>query len=87
MGKAHTGTFGGPGFGANMKHIVDNSGNVSWLIFTGADLLAKFKDTPPAEGEAYTFLTDGSLPVAHLPLVSGICKGELSASRFHLSVS
>ena len=41
-----------------MKHIVDNSGNVSWLIFTGADLLAKFKDTPPAEGEAYTFLTD-----------------------------
>lgn len=31
-GKAHTGTFGGPGFGANMKHIVDNSGNVSWLI-------------------------------------------------------
>ncbi len=23
-GKAHTGTFGGPGFGANMKHIVDN---------------------------------------------------------------
>lgn len=57
-GKAHTGTFGGPGFGANMKHIVDNSGNVSWLIFTGADLLAKFKDTPPAEGEAYTFLTD-----------------------------
>ena len=41
-GKAHTGTFGGPGFGANMKHIVDNSGNVSWLIFTGADLLAKF---------------------------------------------
>ena len=57
-GKAHTGTFGGPGFGANMKHIVDNSGNVSWLIFTGADLLAKFKDTPPAEGEAYTFLPD-----------------------------
>ena len=41
-----------------MKHIVDNSGIVSWLIFTGADLLAKFKDTPPAEGEAYTFLTD-----------------------------
>jgi beta-xylosidase len=53
-----TGTAGGSGFGANFKKITDKSGNVSWLIFTGIDLLAKFTDTPPAAGVAYTFLTD-----------------------------
>ena len=45
-GKAITGTLGGPGFGANFKYIVDNAGNVSWLLFTSPHLLADFKDVP-----------------------------------------
>ncbi len=53
-----TGTTGGSGFGANFKYIVDNSGNVSWLVFTDQDLLADFVDEAPADGEDYTFLTD-----------------------------
>lgn len=56
-GKSITGVAGGTGFGANMKYITDNSGNVSWLIFTGQELLAQFKDEPGVEGE-YTFLND-----------------------------
>lgn len=57
-GKDVTGTAGGSGFGANFKKITDDAGNVSWLIFTGPDLLDGFKDTPPAAGQSYTFLTD-----------------------------
>ncbi|NPD90767.1 family 43 glycosylhydrolase [Xylanibacter muris] len=57
-GKEHTGTAGGSGFGANFKKITDDSGNVSWLLFTGPEWLAKFKDEAPAPGEEYTFLTD-----------------------------
>ncbi len=57
-GKALTGTAGGTGFGANFKKIMDETGNVSWLIFTGAELLAQFKDVAPAPGESYTFLND-----------------------------
>ena len=57
-GKSTTGTAGGDGFGANFKKITDDSGNVSWLIFTGPDLLAKFTGIPPAQGEDYTFLND-----------------------------
>lgn len=56
-GKAITGTLGGPGFGANFKYIVDNAGNVSWLLFTSPHLLADFKDIPGTPG-AYTFLDD-----------------------------
>ena len=56
-GKATTGTAGGDGFGANFKYITDNSGNVSWLIFTGDHLLADFRDVPGTPG-AYTFLND-----------------------------
>lgn len=56
-GKAITGTLGGPGFGANFKYIVDNAGNVSWLLFTSPHLLADFKDVPGTPG-AYTFLDD-----------------------------
>ncbi|MCD8261644.1 MAG: cellulase family glycosylhydrolase, partial [Bacteroides sp.] len=56
-GKAYTGTVGGPGFGANFKYITDNSGNVSWLIFTDCHLLAQFKNVPGVPG-AYTFLND-----------------------------
>jgi beta-xylosidase len=57
-GKSTTGTAGGDGFGANFKKITDESGNVSWLIFTGLDLLAKYTNSPPAPGAAYTFLND-----------------------------
>ncbi|MBK5720333.1 family 43 glycosylhydrolase [Dysgonomonas sp. Marseille-P4677] len=57
-GKGHTGTAGGDGFGANFKKIVDDAGNVSWLIFTSPDQLAKFTGIPPAQGEEYTFLND-----------------------------
>ncbi len=57
-GKDITGIAGGEGFGANFKKISDECGNVSWLLFTSPDLLAKFEDVQPAEGEAYTFLND-----------------------------
>ena len=56
-GKATTGEAGGAGFGANFKLITDNSGNVSWLLFTGQEYMAEFVDVPGVEGE-YTFLND-----------------------------
>ena len=56
-GKAYTGVAGGAGFGANFKLIADKEGNVSWLLFTSPDLLAKFVDKPGTEGH-YTFLND-----------------------------
>lgn len=55
FGKGVTGTAGGTGFGANFKKITDDCGNVSWLIFTTPDLMAKFKDD---QGNGDTFLTD-----------------------------
>jgi len=57
-GKDSTGTAGGDGFGANFKKITDDCGNVSWLIFTGPELLVDFIDTPPLTGQAYAFLND-----------------------------
>lgn len=54
-GKSNTGVAGGKGFGANFKRIVDETGNVSWLLFTGGELLAKYDDTAP---DGNTFLTD-----------------------------
>lgn len=57
-GKDITGTAGGNGFGANFKKITDDCSNVSWLIFTSPDLMDDFVDSPPASGQAYTFLTD-----------------------------
>lgn len=56
-GKAVTGTAGGTGFGANFKKITDESGNISWLLFTECHYLEQFKDEQPANGN-YTFLTD-----------------------------
>jgi beta-xylosidase len=56
-GKATTGTAGGSGFGANFKLIADNTGNVSWMIFTGPELLAQYKDISNPS-TPYTFLTD-----------------------------
>lgn len=56
-GKSITGKMMGDGFGANFKLIADNTGNVSWMLFTGAEWLAKFRDTP-GQPDSYTFLTD-----------------------------
>lgn len=56
-GKSITGEAGGKGFGANFKYIADNTGNVSWMIFTSQELLAQFKDIPGTPGN-YTFLND-----------------------------
>lgn len=56
-GKSITGVIGGTGFGANFKYIADNTGNVSWMLFTSPHLLAQFRDVPGKEGE-YTFLND-----------------------------
>ena len=57
-GKGVTGVAGKEGFGANFKAITDTSGNVSWLLFTGPDLLAKFTGVPPGNGVDTTFLND-----------------------------
>ena len=56
-GKSITGVAGGTGFGANFKYIADNTGNVSWMIFTSQHLLAQFQDVPGIPGQ-YTFLND-----------------------------
>jgi beta-xylosidase len=57
-GKDSTGTAGGYGFGANFKKITDDSGNVSWLVFTSPDLLAKFDSANVATPNDTTFLND-----------------------------
>jgi hypothetical protein len=54
-GKATTGVAGGKGFGANFMRIADETCNVSWLLFTGGELLAQYNDNAP---DGSTFLTD-----------------------------
>lgn len=54
-GKATTGTEGGVGFGANFRFIMDKTGNVSWMLFTDADKLARYDDSKP---DGKTFYTD-----------------------------
>ncbi len=54
-GKSTTGTAGGTGFGANFMRIADETGNVSWLIFTSPEYLARYNDDLP---DGATFLTD-----------------------------
>jgi len=56
-GKDSTGTAGGKGFGANFKKITDDCGNVSWLLFTGPELLAQYGN-PNASEDIVDFLTD-----------------------------
>ncbi len=56
-GKSITGVAGGKGFGANFKKIADDSGNVSWMIFTGQEYLSQFRNVPGTPG-SYTFLND-----------------------------
>ena len=56
-GKSITGRMLGEGFGANFKYLADRTGNVSWMIFTGAEHLAKFNGQPGSEGN-YTLYND-----------------------------
>lgn len=56
-GKDSTGIAGGNGFGANFKKIIDDCGNVSWLLFTGPELLAQFGNAD-APDDVKDFLTD-----------------------------
>ena len=50
----HVGAIGVPGYRWECK-ICDETGNVSWLLFTGAELLARYNDNAP---DGNTFLTD-----------------------------
>ena len=54
-GKSNTGIEGQTGFGANFMRIADETHNVSWLLFTGGELLAQYDDSKP---DGQTFLTD-----------------------------
>jgi hypothetical protein len=54
-GKSNTGTAGATGFGANFHKIVDDTKNVSWVLFTDMHLLADYDDNAP---DGQTFLTD-----------------------------
>lgn len=56
-GKSITGRMLAEGFGANFKYLADRTGNVSWMIFTGAEHLAKFDGKPGTPGN-YTLYND-----------------------------
>lgn len=56
-GKSITGQMLGAGFGANFKLLADNTGNVSWMLFTGPELLERFDGVPGSEGK-YTLYND-----------------------------
>jgi prepilin-type processing-associated H-X9-DG protein len=56
-GKDSTGTAGGNGFGANFQKITNDCGNVSWMLFTGPELLAQYGN-PDAPADIVDFLTD-----------------------------
>ncbi|MDE7345950.1 MAG: cellulase family glycosylhydrolase [Muribaculaceae bacterium] len=56
-GKSITGQMLGQGFGANFKFLADRTGNVSWMIFTGPEILARFDGTPGSNGN-YTMYND-----------------------------
>lgn len=83
-GKSITGVVGGTGFGANFKYIADNTGNVSWMLFTSPHLLAQFNGVAGTEGN-YTFLNDPEAcpwPVYHWfkeYAGEGTAEGELTS--------
>ncbi len=56
-GKSITGRMLGEGFGANFKYIADKTGNVSWMIFTGPEHLARFDGVAGVSGK-YTLYND-----------------------------
>ena len=45
-------------FGNAFKRIADEEGNISWMIFTSPDILAKYDGIPPADGDTATVLND-----------------------------
>lgn len=55
FGFSYTGTEGGEGFGANFHRIAEETCNVSWLLFTGGEILAQYDDS---KADGNTFLTD-----------------------------
>lgn len=85
-GKSITGRMLGEGFGANFKYIADKTGNVGWMIFTGAEHLARFDGKEGTPGN-YTFYNDPDAclwPVYHwfkeyagdempAPVSTGLC--------------
>ena len=56
-GKSFTGEGGGSGFGANFKWLADNTGNVSYILFTAPNDLANCNGKP-ASGADYTYFND-----------------------------
>ncbi len=56
-GKSITGKMLGNGFGANFKVLADRTGNVSWMIFTGPELIGKCNGKPAANGN-YDYYND-----------------------------
>lgn len=56
-GKSITGKMLGAGFGANFKLLADCTGNVSWMLFTGPELLKNFTGVAGSEGN-YTMYND-----------------------------
>lgn len=56
-GKSITGRMLGEGFGANFKYLADRTGNVSWMIFTGPEHLARFDGVAGSAGN-YTLYND-----------------------------
>lgn len=56
-GKSITGRMLGEGFGANFRYLADKTGNVSWMIFTGPEHLAKFDGVAGSAGK-YTLYND-----------------------------
>lgn len=66
-GKSITGRMLGEGFGANFKYLADKTGNVSWMIFTGPEHLARFDGVAGSAGN-YTLYNDPNAclwPVYH----------------------
>lgn len=56
-GKSITGRMLAEGFGANFKYLADKTGNVSWMIFTGPEHLARFNGVAGEAGK-YTLYND-----------------------------
>ncbi len=56
-GKSITGKMLGAGFGANFKLLADRTGNVSWMLFTGPELLKNFDGKASTNGK-YTMYND-----------------------------
>lgn len=56
-GKSITGKMLGNGFGGNFKVLADRTGNVSWMIFTGPELLCQYNGIP-GQPDNYTLFND-----------------------------